>query len=117
MKARTGDTNIVDNLTELIVNDSDYSNKINWMSIAATALPHLTNLQLINLRLAAITNINEMEPFVERKAILGNFVNANGEKVSKINLTGSINVTGDWSIVEKNTYKAEWTQLDFNTNA
>ena len=117
MRARGSEVDSVDNLTEIIINDSDYSNNINWMAIAANALSHLTNLQLINLRLAAITNINEMEPFVERKGILGDFINANGENVSKINLTGLINVTGNWSVVEKSTYKTEWKQLDFNTIA
>lgn len=119
IRTRTGTTNVVDNLTELIVNDSDYSNNINWMTIAANALPHLTNLQLINLRLAAINDIIELEPFAERKETLGNFINADGNEVSKINLTGLVNVTGNWSQIEKDNYagtpSSVWPNLNLNT--
>jgi len=44
MRSRGSEVNSIDNLTEIIINDSDYSNKINWISIAAQALNHLTNI-------------------------------------------------------------------------
>jgi len=119
IRTRTGTTDNVDNLTEIIINDSDYTNNINWMSIASKALSHLINLQLINLRLASINNINELQPFIEKKNELGSFINDNGEEVSKVNLTGILNVTGNWSNVEVQQYgkpNGIWPNLEFNTN-
>ena len=118
MRARGSEVNSVDNLTEIIINDSDYSNKINWISIAAQALNHLTNIQLLNLRLASVDNINEMDAFVDKKKELGNFIDENNNEVSKVNLTGEINVTGNWSEVKVNTYEEVWdNKLHFNTDA
>ena len=71
IKARTAsasDPNTPIALSELIVNDSDYSSNINWMDIAESALSHLTNLQLLSLSgHSSIQNIDELDSFAERK--------------------------------------------------
>lgn len=104
------------NLNSIILNDSDYSDTINWMNIAATALPHLINLQLINLNHASIVDIDDLTPFAERKEELGTMQNEAGETISRINLTGLIHITGAWSEVERDSYIAIWPNLRFDVN-
>ena len=107
--------NDMSNLITLIVNDSDYSSTINWLDIANTILPHINNLQLLQLNYASIVNINTLDAFVTKKKELGTMTNTTGEVVSRVNLSGIINVTGDWSQVEKNTYETIWPNLTLNT--
>ena len=115
IKTREGVDN-VDNLTTLIVNDSDYSSLINWISIANQALSHLTNLQLLELNHSSIVDINALEPFKLRKETLGNMTSESGEEVSRINLSGTISVTGDWSTVEKTNYETVWPHLTLDVS-
>jgi len=59
-----------------------------------------------------------MDAFVDKKKELGNFIDANNNEVSKVNLTGEINVIGNWSEVKVNTYEEVWdNKLHFNTDA
>lgn len=116
IKTRAGVDN-VSNLTTLQVNDSDYSSNINWMSIAESTLSNIIDLQLINLNLASITDITELQQFAEKKSKLGYTYDSEGNKIDKVNLTGTIHVTGTWSQVEKDTYESLWSGLTLDVSS
>jgi hypothetical protein len=73
------------------------------MSIASATLNHLSTAQLLNLNKAHISNINALEPFAEKRNSVNN--------PNLINLSGTLNVTGDWSEIEKTTYETLWNNL------
>jgi hypothetical protein len=96
MKTRAGVTNY-DSLTQLDINDSDYSANINWMTIAKATLSHLDLLSLLSLKTSSINDISELEPFRLRKAA-----------ISRVYLGGILKVLGTYSTVEKNNYETLW---------
>ena len=110
-------TTDMSNLTTLIVNDSDYSSTINWLNIANSILPHVSNLQLLQLNYASIVNINALEPFVVKKNELGTMTNSAGETISRVNLSGTVHVTGNWSAAEKSNYETIWPKLELDTTS
>lgn len=106
-------TGLVDysGLFNLNIYDSDYSSNIDWMSIANSIIEKQsleTNISLLRLSNATIVDIESLEPFKEFKTILEN-------KGNTLELSGTINVTGDWSQIEKDTYKTIWPDLTLNT--
>ena len=123
LKERDGTVN-TSNLATLLVSDSDYSAvndelpTVNWMGLAASALSHLSSLQLIGLRSAYIGNISDLEPFALRKDQLGTTTNEAGDEIYRVWLTGYINVNGGWSDIEKEYYGEPdgiWPNLILNT--
>ena len=96
------------------ITDSDYSTNINWIDITLAALPHLNTLYLQSLRNASIGNITELEPFAEKKAAIETQYDDYGNLINKLNLSGFINVTGEWSEIEKDNYETIWKNLTLN---
>ena len=92
------------NLRSLIVDSSDNSNNINWMSIAGECINKLNYLHLLKLKNSFIEDIDELSKFAARKQAIE-------ENDNLINLTGTIKVFGDWSVVEKEQYEAIWSHL------
>lgn len=102
---RAGVQNLT-SLTQLDIDDSDYSNTINWLTLASTALNHLDLVSLLNLSTSSIVNIDELEAFKLRK-----------DTINRVYLGGTINVTGNWSQTKIDTYRSIWyaPELNFNT--
>ena len=101
-------------LINMNITDSDYSTNINWIDIALAALPHLSTLYLQSLKNSSIGNITELEPFAEKKAEIETQYDDYGNLINKLNLSGLINVTGEWSEIEKENYETIWKNLTFN---
>lgn len=101
-------------LINMNITDSDYSTNINWIDIALAALPHLNTLYLQSLRNSSIGNITELEPFVEKKAAIETQYDDYGNLINKLNLSGLIDVTGEWSEIEKENYETIWQNLTLN---
>ena len=78
------------------------------MTLAKTALSHLDLLSLTKLRISSIGDIDELEPFRVRKQV-----------VNRVYLDGIIQVTGEWSSVERDYYGGHpdsiWPTLQFDT--
>ena len=120
MKNKTTGLEDYTSLINMNITDSDYSTNINWINIALAALPHLNTLYLQSLRNSSIGNITELEPFAEKKAEIETQYDDYGNLINKLNLSGIINVTGSWSTIEKSQYGAPngiWPNLEFNTIA
>ena len=101
-------------LYKLHIYDSDYSATVDWIGIAQSILSKQsleTELSLLRLSSASIVNISTLEPFSEFKTTLEN---AGGI----LELTGTINITGNWSTIERDTYGGQptsvWPALNFN---
>ena len=99
MNKETGETDY-SNLRTLLIDDSDYSNNIQWLSIAGNIINNLRELYLLNLNTASINDIDELAKFKEKRDGLSD--------ESLIQLSGTVHVNGDWSEVEKTTYESEW---------
>jgi len=99
------------NIRELLIDNSDYSNNINWLTMASSILDNLNYLYLLNLNSSSITNINELEIFKTKRL--------NMLDPDLIQLSGTIHVTGNWSQVEKDTYggleTSIWPPLTIDT--
>jgi hypothetical protein len=78
------------------------------MKLAASALSHISSLQLIGLRSAYIGNISDLEPFAMRKNQLGTTTNEAGDEIYRVWLSGQIAVTGAWSQIEIDDYQSIW---------
>jgi hypothetical protein len=102
------------NLRSLLVDNSDYSNNINWISIAKICLDNLNYLYLLNLSKSSIDDIIELEPFAQKKTEIETQYDDYGNLINKLNLSGLINVTGDWSEIEKGNYETIWKNLTLN---
>ena len=106
-------------LLSMNIGDSDYSDNIDWLEIAASTLQHLNSLYLTNLNKASITNITELEKFADRKKELETQYDAQGNLINKVNFTGIINVNGSWSEIERDSYAGTptsiWPKLNLNT--
>jgi len=100
IKDRSGVDNL-SNITQLDINNSDYSANINWMTIARTVLNHLDLLSLLNLNTSSINDINELEDFKSRKDV-----------ISRVYLGGILHVLGSYSTLEKETYESIWSAND-----
>lgn len=102
LQITNNNTGVIDytGLFNLNIYDSDYSSTVNWLDIATTMLKAGVSISLSKLKLATIGEINELEPLAEAKQ--------NGQT---IDLSGTISVTGAWSLVEKESYEDLWSQL------
>lgn len=97
-------------LYTLHINDSDYSTDVDWINIALAMLEKEsleTDIQLLKLSSATINDIDEIDPLYEFKDDLE-------DAGHNLELSGTINVTGNWSTVEKNTYETTWPNLTFD---
>ena len=93
--------------------DSDYSENVHWIDIARAMLVKeapRSNVQLLKLSSATIGDIQTMNSFSQLKQDLA-------PTGGIIDFSGTIHVTGNWSDVEVNSYKAVWPQLQFDTSA
>lgn len=99
------------NIREILIDNSDYSNNINWLSITSGILNNLNHLYLLNLNNSSIVNISELEAFKEKRNSLSN--------ADLLQLSGTIHVTGNWSQVEKDSYgglpTSVWPDLNIDT--
>ena len=112
-------------LYTLNVYDSDYSANykesasdplpVDWINIALAMLRKEsteTRLSLLKLSSATIGNINTLETISDLKPIIEA---ADGQ----VELSGTINVTGNWSTIERDYYggtpSSVWPNLEFNT--
>ena len=87
-------------LYKLHIYDSDYSSNIDWIDIATTILQKQsleTELSLLKLNIATIDNIQALAPFMDFKNPLEN---AGGI----MNFSGTIEITGAWSVIEAKEY-------------
>ena len=112
-------------LYTLNVYDSDYSANykenasdplpVDWINIALAMLRKEsteTRLSLLRLSSATIGNIDTLETISDLKPIIED---ADGQ----VELSGTINVTGNWSTIERDYYggtpSSVWPNLEFNT--
>lgn len=98
-------------LYKLYIYDSDYSTNINWLQVASDMLIKEsleTEIELLRLTTAHVTNIEELEPFNIFKATLA-------EVNRPLQFSGTINVNGNWSTIEKDKYEAVWP-ITINTD-
>lgn len=102
------------NLVNINVVDSDYSTNVNWLDIAESCLSHINTLYLQDLRTSSVVDITEIQPFLDRKAEIEVTYDSNGALINKLNLSGTISVTGEWSEIEKTTYETVWPNLTFD---
>lgn len=102
------------NLINMNITDSDYSENIDWISIALDALPHLSTLYLQNLSTAKIEDITDVEPFATKKSEIETQYDELGNLINKVNLSGLIKVTKNWSKIEKANYESIWKALTFD---
>lgn len=104
-------------LYTLYLYDSDYSSNIHWIDIARAMLIKQstgTNLQLLKLSATTIDDLSTLEPISDIKST----IEAGGGTVE---LSGTINVTGNWSTIERDYYGGKpdsvWPDLEFDTTA
>ena len=110
------------NLITLNINDSDYSENIDWLDIASQTLNAKINwLYLQNLSTASIQDISALVPFENKKKALEVSYGDDGELIKHIILSGNLNITGEWSAVERDYFgglpSSVWPGLHFNTDA
>ena len=108
-------TGVIDysGLFNLNIYDSDYSSNIDWLNIAEGIIEKEsteTNLSLLRLSTATITDIQELQPFASFKPVLEN----NGKVLE---LSGTIHVTRYWSSIEKDNYETIWPNLELDTTS
>ena len=108
------------NLITLNVNDSDYSEDIDWIDIALQTLDEKINyLYLQNLYTASITDISTLDAFDDKKKALEVNYGDDGELIKHIVLSGMLKITGEWSSVERDYYgglpSSVWPALNFDT--
>ena len=116
-------TGLVDysNLITLNINDSDYSENIDWIDIASQTLDEKINwLYLQNLATASIQDISSLSIFEDKKKELEVNYGDDGELIKHIVLSGLLKVTGEWSEVEAAYYGGSstsvWPNLTFDTS-
>ena len=101
------------NIHEMLIDNSDYSANINWLTISSGILDNLNYLYLLNLNNSSVVNINELEVFKEKRDSLSNS--------SLLQLSGTIHVLGNWSQVEKDSYgglpTSIWPDLNIDTTS
>ena len=107
------------NLITLNINDSDYSDNIDWMAIAkATLSGSINTLYLQNLNKAHIGNIEELDDFDQKKKALETTYDNQGNLIIKLVLSGNLTVTGTWSATEVDYYgglsTSVWPRLTLN---
>ena len=99
------------NIRELLIDNSDYSNNINWITIARGILNNLNYVYLLNLTSSTINNISELEVFKVKRE--------NASDPALVQLSGTVPILGNWSQVEKDTYgglsTSIWPELNFDT--
>ena len=109
------------NLITLNVNDSDYSENVDWIDIARQTLDEKINmLYLQNLSTASITDISDLDDFDHKKKALEVNYGDDGQLIRHIILSGLLTVTGEWSQVEKEYYAglstSVWPNLTLDTD-
>lgn len=82
---------------------------VDWMNIAESMLDKADKLLLYKLHSATITDINNLQQFYDKKQTLET------SEEERIVFSGIINVTGEWSQIEKNIYKKVWNDLTLDT--
>jgi hypothetical protein len=110
------------NLITLNVNDSDYSENVDWIDIARKTLDEKINmLYLQNLYTASITDVSDLDDFEQKKKALEVNYGDDGQLIKHIILSGLLKVTGEWSQVEKDYYagtpSSVWPNLTLDVSA
>ena len=106
------------NLITLNINDSDYSENIDWIDIASKTLDKKINwLYLQNLVTASINNISDLDKFKNKKEKLEINYGDDGQLIKHIVLSGLLKVTGNWSTVEKQQYETIWPDLTLDVSS
>ena len=91
-------------ITKLSIVDSDYSENIDWIDIALQMIDNSETIKLLDLNIATINNLEDLEPFRTRKELIERGAEA-------IVLSGKITVEGEWSEIEKEQYETIWNDL------
>ena len=99
-------------LRSLLIDSSDKSDNINWLSIASENLSNYNYLYLLNLEKSSVVDINELAAFAEKKEAL------EAAGTNTVTLSGTIHVTGAYSLVEEEEYEELWApNLDIDVSA
>jgi len=92
---RDGESNY-DNLNNILIDNSDENENINWIKFVTPILSKLNYLYLLQLKTSSIDTIEDLRPLLEKKNTSSN--------PEQFNLTGTIEVNGKWNEPEAKRY-------------